>query len=158
MICCWIYFIAWINHSCIVIRKLFVLHGSLHYLQWVPYAAIVQMFLLFTMILYSRIQLPVVYKQRDVRQCSIRWSIPPSIDYVWKPNTARLSWLLHAHIAYEIDTAKLIAAFCRIYYFFHDLIRSHSIVRHVQTTRCTMMLFSMIDSDINWRCWKCLYW
>ena len=47
-ICCWIYFIAWTNHGCIVIRKLFVLHDSLHYVQWVPYAAILQMFLLFT--------------------------------------------------------------------------------------------------------------
>ena len=26
--------------------------------------------------------------------------------------------LLHAHIAYEIDTAKIIAAFCRISYCF----------------------------------------
>ena len=40
-------------------------------------------FLLFGMILYCRIQLPVVYKQRDVRRCSFRWSIPPSFDYVW---------------------------------------------------------------------------
>ena len=38
-------------------------------------------FLLFSMI--CRIQLPVVYKQRDVRRCSFRWSIPPSIVYVW---------------------------------------------------------------------------
>ena len=68
-----------------------------------------------------------------------------------------LSRLLHAHIAYEIDTAKIIAAFYRISYCLHDLIRLNSIVCHVQTTRCTMMWLSMIDSDINWPCLKCLY-
>ena len=68
-----------------------------------------------------------------------------------------LSWLLHAHIAYEIDTAKIIAAFCRIKYCLHDLIRLNSIVCHVQTTRCTMMWLSMIDSDINWLCLMCLH-
>ena len=57
--------------------------------------------------------------------------------------------LLHAHIAYEIDTAKIIAAFFRISYCLHDLIRMDSIVPHVPTTRCTMMWFSMIDSDMN---------
>ena len=117
-----------------------------------------QMFLLFTMILYCRIQLPVVYKQRDLRWCSFRWSIPPSIDYVSSSSIARLSLLLHAHIAYEIDTAKIIAAFCRISYWLYDLIRVNSLVCHVRTTRYTMMSFSMIDSDINWLCLKCVYW
>ena len=45
------------------------------------------------------------------------WSISPSIDYVWSSITDRLSSLLHAHIAYEINTAKIVAAFCRISYF-----------------------------------------
>ena len=70
----------------------------------------------------------------------------------------RLSRLLHAHIAYEIDTAKIIAAFSRISYCLHDLIWLNSIVCHVQITRCTMMWFSMIDFDINWLCLKCVYW
>ena len=61
-----------------------------------------------------------------------------------------LSWLLRAHIAYVIDTVKIIAAFCRISYCVLDLIRLNSIVCHVQTAICTMMWFSMIDSDINW--------
>ena len=61
-----------------------------------------------------------------------------------------LSRLFHAHIAYETDGAKIIATFCRMSYFFHDLIRLNSIVCHVQRARCTMMLFSVINSDINW--------
>ena len=68
-----------------------------------------------------------------------------------------LSWLLHAHIAYITDGAKIIAAFCRISYCLHDLMRLNSIVGYVQTTRCTMIWFSMIDSDINWLCLKCVY-
>ena len=69
-----------------------------------------------------------------------------------------LSRLLHAHIAYEIDTSNIIAAFCRISYCLHVFVRLNSIVRHVQTTRCTMMWFSMIDPDINWLWLKCVYW
>ena len=103
-------------------------------------------FILSNSIWYCRIQLPAVSKQRDVRWCSFRWSIPLSIEYVWNSSIDRLSRLLHAHIAYEIDTAKVVAAFWRIYYFLHDLIRLKSIVSHVQTTRSTMMWFSMIDS------------
>ena len=68
-----------------------------------------------------------------------------------------LSWLLHAHIAYITDGAKIIAAFCRISYCLHDFIRLNSIVGNVQTTRCTMIWFSMIDSDINWLCLNCVY-
>ena len=69
-----------------------------------------------------------------------------------------LSRLLHAHIAYEIDTSNIIAAFFQISDCLHDLIRWYSIVCHVQTTRCTMMWFSKFDSDINWLCLKCAYW
>ena len=65
--------------------------------------------------------------------------------------------LLHARIAYEIDTPKIIAASCRISYWLHDLIRLNSIVCHAQTTTCTMMRFTPFDSDINWLCLKCLF-
>ena len=68
-----------------------------------------------------------------------------------------LSRFFHSHIAYVIDTDKIIAAFLRISNCLLDLIRLNSIVGDVQTTRCTMILFSMIDSDINWLCLKCLY-
>ena len=65
------------------------------------------------------------------------------------PTSKGLSRLLHAHIAYEIDTAKIIAAFSRISYCLHDFIRLNSIVCFDQTTRYTMMRFSLIDSAIN---------
>ena len=68
-----------------------------------------------------------------------------------------LSWLLQAHIAYITDGANIIAAFCRISYCRHDFIRLNPIVSDVQTTRFMMIWFSMIDSDINWLCWKCEY-
>ena len=69
-----------------------------------------------------------------------------------------LSRLLHAHIAYEIDTDKIIAAFFRISYRLLDLIRLNSIVCQDQTTRYTMMQFSLIDSAIIWLCFECVYW
>ena len=46
-----------------------------------------------------------------------------------------LSRRLHAHIAYETDTGKIIAAFFRISDCLHDLIRLNSIVCHVQTKK-----------------------
>ena len=131
---------------------LLVLDVSVHYVQCVPYAAILQIFLLFSMILYCRIQLPAVYKQRDVRWCSFRWSIPLSIGRFAIPLLIGLSRLLHGHIAYKIDTAKIIAAFFQISYWLHDFIRLNSIVCHAQTTRCTMMRFTLIHSDIKWLC------
>ena len=69
-----------------------------------------------------------------------------------------LSRLLHSHIAYEIDTGKIIAAFFRISYCLLDLIRLNSIVCHDQRTRYTMMQFSLIDSAIIWLCLECVYW
>ena len=72
-----------------------------------------------------------------------------------------LIWLsrrLHTHIASEIDTDKIIAAFFRISYSLLDLIRLNSIVRHDQTTIYTMMQFSLIDSVIIWLCLVCVYW
>ena len=50
-----------------------------------------------------------------------------------------LSRLIHAHVAYETDGAKIIAAFCRISYCLHDLIRLNSIICHVERARCMMM-------------------
>ena len=69
-----------------------------------------------------------------------------------------LSRLLHPHITYEIDTAKIIAAFTRISYCLLDLIRLNSIVCHVQTRRCTMMPFSQIHYAINWPWSEFEYW
>ena len=68
-----------------------------------------------------------------------------------------LSCLFHAHTAYITDGAKIIAAFCQISYCLNDFVRLNSIVGDVQTTRCTMIWFSMTDSDINWLCLKYVY-
>ena len=68
-----------------------------------------------------------------------------------------LSRIVRSHVAYETDAVKTIA-FCQISCCLHDLIRLNSIICHVQTTRCTMMWFSLIDSDINWQCLKYVYW
>ena len=67
------------------------------------------------------------------------------------------SRFIPAHIAYVIDTDKIIAAFCRISYCLHDLMILNSIVGYVLTTRRTMIWFWMIDADINWLCLKCVY-
>ena len=69
-----------------------------------------------------------------------------------------LSRFFHAHIAYVIDTDKIIAAFFRISYCLLDLIRFNSIVCHDGTTRYTTMQFSLIDSASIWLCLKCVYW
>ena len=69
-----------------------------------------------------------------------------------------LSQFFHAHIAYNIDCAKIIAAFFRISQCLHGLIWLNLVVCHDQTTVCTMMRFSLVDSAINWLCLKCVYW
>ena len=68
------------------------------------------------------------------------------------------SRFFHAHIAYVIDTDKIMAAFFRIPYCLLDLTRQNSIVFHLQTTWYTMMLFSLIDSAVIWQCLECVYW
>ena len=50
----------------------------------VTYAAILPIFILFWMIWYCRIQSTALFNERDVRWCGFRYSIPLSIDYVWK--------------------------------------------------------------------------
>ena len=50
-----------------------------------------------------------------------------------------LSRLVHTNIAYEIVTTKIIAAFFRISYCLHDLMRMNSIVCHVKRARCMML-------------------
>ena len=135
-----------------------VLDGSLHYLQCVTYAAILPIFVLFSMIWYCRIQSTAVSKERDVRWCCFRYSNPLSIDYVHIRVLIWISRLLHAHIAYEMDAAKIIAAFFRISYCLLDLIRLNSMVSHIQTARYTIMRISLVDSAINWLCLEFVYW
>ena len=69
-----------------------------------------------------------------------------------------LSRFLHAHIAFEIDTANIITVFFLISYWLHDLIRINSIVCHVQRTWWKMIRFTLIDSAINWLCLEFEYW
>ena len=134
-----------------------VLDGSLHYLQCVPYAEILQIVLLFSMIWNCRIQSPACPNNEMYGDAvlAIRFRYQLAIFgmrvLIW------LSRLIHAHSAYEIDTDKIITAFCRISYCLRDFIRLNSMVGYVRTTRCTMIWFSMIDSDINWLCLKCVY-
>ena len=81
-ICCCIHILAGIYCISIVFHKVLVLNGSLQYVKCAPYAQIRQIFLLFSMIWYWRVQSPAVSKRQDVRWCDFRWSIPLSIDYV----------------------------------------------------------------------------
>ena len=117
-ICCLVHKLSWINHSFIVIHKLLVLDGSLQYVQCVPYAAILQIFQLFSMICCYRSQ-------------RMPWPNNKMYDDAISADRFRyqltmfgirlligLSRFLHTHIAYEIDTAKSIAAFFRIFYCF----------------------------------------
>ena len=77
----------------------------------------------FCIIIYGWIQSTAESKRQDVRWFifadRFRYPLTTFANRVliW------LSRLIHAHIAYETDTAKIIAAFCRISYSLHDLIR-----------------------------------
>ena len=84
-ICCWVHIRDWIYRSCIAIHKSLVLDVSLHYVYCVPYAEILQIFLLFSLIWNCRVPSPAVFKQRDKRWCGFRYSIPVSIGYLWNP-------------------------------------------------------------------------
>ena len=134
-----------------------VLDGSQHYVQCVPYAEILQIF--YCLAWFDTVELNwMPYPNNKMYDNAVfdEWFHCQLTMFEIRVLVG-LSRLIHAHIAYEIDTAIIIAAFCRIFYCLHDLIRLNSIVCHNQTTRCTMMWLSMIDSDINWQCLKCLY-
>ena len=158
MICYWIHFQAWINHSCIVIHNLLVLDALLHYMQRVPYAQFCRFHYClawFDTVEFNCLPCPNNEMYDDaVIADRFRYQLTMFGFRV----LIGLSRLLHAHIAYEIYTAKIVAAFCWISYCLHDLIRLNSTVCHFQTTRSTMMSFSMIDCDINWLCLKFVYW
>ena len=107
--------LAWIYCSSVVFYKALVWDGSLQYVQCAPYAKILQIFLLFRMIWYCRVQSPAVSKRQDVRWCNLNDRFRYPLTMFENRVLIRLSRLLHAHIAYETDTAKIIAACCRIH-------------------------------------------
>ena len=93
-----------------------VLDGSLHYVQCVPHAVILQIFIWFSMIHtveFNRLPRPN-NKMYDDAVLSDRFRNQLTIFGIRV--LIGLSPLLHAHIAYEIDTAKIAAAFIRISY------------------------------------------
>ena len=125
-------------------------------MQCVAYAEILQIFQLFSMIEavdFHRLPCPNIEMYGDA-VFAIRFRYQLAIFgmrvLIW------LSRLLHAHIAYEIDTGKIIAAFFRISYCLLDLIRLNSVVCHDQATRYTMIQFSLIDSAIIWLFGMCI--
>ena len=109
--------------------------------------------------IYCWIQWPAVSKRQEVRWCIVFVDLfRHQLAIFGNRLLMGLSRLLHAHIEYEIDTAKIIAAFCRISCCLYDLIRLNLIACRVQATRFTMMQFSLIDSVINWLCLGINYW
>ena len=157
-ICCWIHILPWIYRSRIVFSKALVLDGSLQYVQCAPYSAILQIFLLFSMIRYCLIQSSAVSKRLELRWCRFSDRFRYQLTTFEIRVSIGLSRRLHTRIAYEIDTSKIIAAFCRLFCCLCDLIRLNSIACRVQRARCTMMRFSLIDSTINWLFLEFVYW
>ena len=104
------------------------------------YAEILQILLLFSMIWYCRIQSPALSKQRDVRWCGFaiwfRYQLPifGLSVLIW------LSRLLHAHIAYAIDTYNIIAAFFRISFvclIWYTCIQSFAMIKQQDIRWCS---------------------
>ena len=89
--------------------------------------------------LYGWIQSPAISKRQELRWCSFAVPFSYPLALFWYRVLIGFSRLLHARFAFEIDTAKTFAEFCRISCCLYDLIRLSSIVGHVQTIRCTMM-------------------
>ena len=157
-ICWWIHILAWIYRRCIVFHKALVWGGSLQYLQCVPYAAILQIFYWlawFDAVEFNRLPCPNDKKYDDVvfvYRFRYQLTMFGIRVLIW------ISRLLHSHIAYNMDTAKMIAEFCRISYCLHDSIRLNSIVWNVHTKSYSITWLSLIDSDVNWLCLKCVDW
>ena len=153
----WIHILAWIYRSCIV-RKSSVLDASLHYVQRIRYAEILQFFLLFSMILRCRIQSPTVSKQQDVRWSGFRWSILLSFGYVCYSNIDRaISTPSCSYCIWNRYCKKQRSTLPNFLLFaWFDMV--DPIVCHVQTKRCTMMRLSQIDYVVNWLCLRCVYW
>ena len=108
--------------SCIAVHKALIFDRSLQYVQCVPYARIKLFYCLalFDTDEFNRLPCPSDRKYDDVVSIHrFLYQLPMFGIRV----VIGLPRLIHAHIAYETDTAKIIAAFCRISYCLHDLMR-----------------------------------
>ena len=114
-----------------LINKSLARDGSLHFVQCVPYAAILQIFYClawFDAVEINHLPCPnneiyddAVFDDRFRYQITMVGFRVFMLQYR----------LLHADIAYEIDTDKIISALFQISYYLHDLIRLNSIVCYV---------------------------
>ena len=87
-ICCWMHFLAWINYSCVIIHMLLELDGSLHTCTIYHMRQFCSFF--YCLAWFDTVEfMPAVSKQRAVRWCGRRGSIPLSIDYVWSVHIDR---------------------------------------------------------------------
>ena len=157
-ICCWIHIRDRIYRSCIVIHKLLVLDGSMHYLQCVTYAAILPIFILFSMILYCRIQATAVSKERYLRWFGFRYWIPLSIDHVW-----------NSCIDMALSIFSYSYCICNRYWQNHRSILAHFLLfawfdtLEFNRLPCSKSKIyddavSLVDSAINWLCLEFVYW
>ena len=85
------------------------------------------------------VHLPAVTKRQEIRCVVVADKFRYQFSMYKFTVLIALSWFLHAHNAYETDTSKIIAQYCRISYCFAWFDTLNSIVCCVQTTRYTMM-------------------
>ena len=153
-ICCCIHFLAWISHSCIVIHKLLILDGSLHYVQGAPYAAILQIFYCLTWwdtVEFHCLPCPnnemyddAVFADRFHCQLT-RVGIRVLIG---------LSRHLHAHIAYCQNNCRFLPNF--LFFAWFDTVEFYRLP--CPNNKMYDDVAFEIDSDITWLCLKCSYW
>ena len=110
-ICCWIHVLAWINRSCIEIHKLLVLDGSLHTCNVYHVRKFCRFF--FCLAFFYTVEfncLPCPNNEMyDDTVFADRFHCYLAMFGILV--LIGLSLHLHAHIIYEIDTARIIAAF-----------------------------------------------
>ena len=94
-----------------------------------------------------------MYKRQDVPWYSFRWSISLFIGYVCYPVFIELSRLLYRHIAYEIDTAKVIATFWRIScmcLILYGWLQSYGVLKQQYVRWCNFRWSSPLSISYVW--------
>ena len=102
-----IHILAWIYRSCIVIHKVSVLDGSLQYVYCVPYMAILQIFLLFSMTWYVYFNRLPCSNDKMYNDHVFAYRFLLQMTTFVKCTLIWVSLLLHAIIAYAIVFAKI---------------------------------------------------